>query len=124
MKKILVLMTLALALPFHAFADDKAPWEGTYKPIKGKYEIYGGSLHEQKAPGRNDSKVAFRVEGTAAKDMFDAMQPDEKRKCTDVAGYRERRKDNLFCTYETDSGYNCYFGFDLRTGKSIGGASC
>ncbi|NHZ39020.1 hypothetical protein [Massilia aquatica] len=124
MKKIFVVMTLALALPFYAYADNKAPWEGTFKPFKGEYEIYGGSLQEQKAPGRNDSKVAFSVEGSAAKGMFDAMQPDEKRKCTDAAGYRERRKGNVTCTYQPHSGYNCNFGFDLRTGKSISGASC
>ncbi|NHZ60773.1 hypothetical protein [Massilia genomosp. 1] len=124
MKNLLILLALAAGVPAQAGAGDKEPWAAPYKPLKGAYLIYGGSLGEQQAPTRTDRKVAISIEGTAAKELFDAMQPDEKRTCTDAAGYRERRKGKVSCTYEPDSGYNCYFGFDLRTGKSIGGSIC
>ena len=124
MKKILILLALAAWLPAQAGAADKAPWEAPYKPLKGEYLIYGGSLGEQKAPTAKDRKVAIHIQGTAAKELFDAMQPDEKVTCTTQEGYRERRKDAVLCTYYPTDGYSCYIGFDLRTGKSIGGASC
>ncbi|NHZ96621.1 hypothetical protein [Massilia sp. CCM 8734] len=124
MKNILILLSLATGLVSHASAADKEPWEAPYKPLKGEYLVYSGTLGERQPPTRNDSKVSIRVEGKVAKDLFDAMHPDEKNKCTAEPGYRERNKDGVSCFYYPGSGYACYFGFDLRTGKSIGGASC
>lgn len=124
MKKIFILLLFVFGSFFHVCTSGKEPWQARYTPIKGEYLIYGGSLSEQQVPGRRDRKVAFRVVGSVAKDMFDAMHPDDKLKCTTEQAYRERNKDGVSCTYAPDSAYVCYFGFDLRTGKSIGGAIC
>ncbi|TWI51240.1 hypothetical protein IP92_00224 [Pseudoduganella flava] len=76
------------------------------------------------APTRNDVHVAFYVRGRAAKDMFNAMDPDRKSECGIEDGARVRQKENVACRYRPSDGYECDFGFDLRSGKSIGGSIC
>jgi hypothetical protein len=122
--RIHIVSVVALALFSHARAEGNKGWDGAAKPMKGEYLVYSGTLNEAQAPTKKDSKVSIRVAGHVAEDMFKSMYPDEKLTCTDMKGYRERRKGEVFCTYDPQDGYACYFGFDLRTGKSIGGASC
>lgn len=101
-------------------------WELKYTPITGQYGIYGGGLGDPTRPGKDDAKIAFSVEGKVAKEMFDAMGPDVKDVCTEGSGDRVREKDhgNLSCMRTKKGEYFCNFGFDLRTGKSIGGVVC
>ncbi|QGZ41980.1 hypothetical protein IP92_04343 [Pseudoduganella flava] len=124
MNKSAAVVAIALAFTTYAQAESKKSWDSTFRLLKGEYLIYGGTLGEAQQPTGNDRKVSLKVTGQVAKDMFDSMYPDEKVTCTDVEGYRERRKGEVFCTYDRQDGYACYFGFDLRTGRSIGGASC
>ncbi len=124
MNNILIALLLATGLSSSACAGEKKPWEATYKPLKGEYLIYSGSLGELQAPTRKDRKVSIRVAGTVAKEMFDSMHPDDKEICTTAPGHRERTRDGVSCVYDPDTGYACYVGFDLRTGKSIGGSIC
>jgi hypothetical protein len=107
-----------------AYAGEKNDW-WQYKDFKGSYLIYSGSLGEEQPPTAKDSKVSFNVSGPIAKQMFDSMYPDAKEqdRCSDEKGYRERNKGELSCIHDKD-GYRCFFGFDLRTGKSISGAIC
>lgn len=121
----LVVITIAMvALCSQTGAADQKAWDESFKPLKGEYLLYSGSLNESQKPTRTDRKVAFKVSGPAARDLFESMYPDEKITCTSMKRYRERRKGEIFCTFFPQDGYACYFGFDLRTGKSIGGASC
>lgn len=68
----------------------------------------------------------FRVSGKTAKDMFDAIGVDKKDACSTEPGERIRKLDGekIFCSRSAKGEYSCSFGFDLRTGKSIGGIVC
>lgn len=104
------------------YAAEKSDW-WQFKPFKGSYLIYSGSLGEEQPPTAGDRKISFSVKGSVAKDMFESMSPDAKETCSDDKGHRERYKGNLSCVSDPD-GYVCHFGFNLRTGASISGASC
>ncbi|GAB2875904.1 hypothetical protein GCM10027277_51530 [Pseudoduganella ginsengisoli] len=119
----LALAMLLVALSF-AYAGETRDW-WQYRPFKGSYLVYSGSLGEEQPPTQKDRKVSFNVSGPIAKEMFDSMYPDvkEAEKCSSDKGYRERNKGEVSCIHDSD-GYRCFFGFDLRTGKSITGATC
>lgn len=114
MKSILLILAMALAGLAQA-----AP-----KPLNADYVIYSGDLGEQMPPTKTDRKISINVTGQPAKDIFDSLGPDVKAECTTGKGERERRKGTVWCFYLPRSGYECYFGFDLRTGKSIDGGEC
>lgn len=99
-------------------------WSLEYKPFKGMYWLYSGSLTERDAPTRTDRKISISITGPAAKEMFDSMYPDSKPTCSNQKGDRDRRKGNIYCTYSPREGYTCAVGFDLRTGRSIEGIVC
>lgn len=122
MKKTLLTIS-AITLLSLAYASDQADWPAPYRQFKGDYTIYSGELGNQQAPTRNDRKLSFIIEGQPAKEIFDSMYPDNKETCAGE-GARARSKENVWCTYQPRRGYRCYFGFDLRTGKSIGGGIC
>jgi len=111
-----------LALP--VAADDSSP--GPYLKTVASYRIYGGGLGDATAPKPSDKKVAFSIEGSAARRIFDAIGPDKRDACTEGSGMRVRHKDheNLTCMLSKENDYMCSFGFDLVTGKSIGGSIC
>ncbi len=95
-----------------------------YEPANVKHAIYGFGLGDPIKPTVKDSKIAFLVTGNAAKKMFDLMPPDREDGCIgEGSRLRSRDNENLVCTKDKD-GYSCYFGFDLKTGKSIGGSTC
>jgi hypothetical protein len=94
-----------------------------YKPAPSRYMVYSGALDDPEKPIAKDSKISFFGTGQAAKEMFNAMPPDIKDNCVSDSGSRYRAKDNLECMKDSD-GYTCTFGFDLKTGKSIGGSIC
>lgn len=123
----LVCAVSALALFSLAQAAEKKQeeWYGA-KPLKGNYQVYGGTLSEMLPPTPKDRKVSFRFTGPFAKDLFNQIGPDVKRadSCSSAADFRERRRGDLDCIYTKGDGYICYFGLDVRTGKSTYGALC
>jgi len=121
--KNFTLIAAAAASLLLVFSISAAEWPAPYRSFSGKYTIYAGELGDQQAPTRNERKVSFIVDGEPAKEMFDSMHPDDKETCGGE-GARGRTKGNVWCTYQPGKGYKCYFGFDLRTGKSIGGGIC
>ncbi|WP_156885569.1 hypothetical protein [Massilia niastensis] len=104
-------------------ADDESD---PYKKFSGTYSIYGGELGAPQAPTPQDKKIAFSINGKAAKELFDALGPDKYDACTESSGTRMRWRDDqkLSCSRSKEGEYACSFGFDLRTGKSIGGSVC
>ena len=68
----------------------------------------------------------FALEGKGARQLFDAIGPDIKDACTEGTGTRVRHKDHerIFCSRSKQGEYACNFGFDLVSGKSIGGIIC
>lgn len=119
-------LAVFLLLAGISFADDSTEWVFRHKPIDGEYGIYGGGLGDPLRPTKKDTKVTFSVKGDLAREMFDAMGPDVKDVCTEGTKDRIRKKDhdNLICVRTEKAEYFCQFGFDLRTGKSIGGLVC
>ena len=93
-------------------------------PMKAQYLIYSGDMGDERAPTTSDRKLSIQVSGQAAKDIFDSIYPDAKVTCSEEKGQRLREKGELWCSFSPSNGYRCYIGYDLRTGKSIAGASC
>lgn len=111
------------AISFGVHADT---WEFSYRPAMTGYALYGNSLGDPTPPSEGDRKIAFEIKGQAARDMFEAIGPDRKDRCLDTIDSRFRSRDDerIVCTRSKRGKYACYFGFDLETGKSIGGSIC
>jgi hypothetical protein len=124
MKVTYTLLVAASLFCGAASASEQPTDPAPTKPMKAEFSIYSGDMGDERAPTSTDRKLAVEVTGLAAKEIFDSIYPDAKVTCSDEKGQRLRRKDRLWCSFSPSDGYRCYFGFDLRTGKSIGGASC
>lgn len=98
----------------------------SHKRITGVYRVYGGAPDDPIAPSAKDAKIMVSVEGTMAKEIFDATGPDVRDVCTEGTDTRVRQKanQNLYCMRSGSGEYSCNFGFDLRNGKSIPGIVC
>lgn len=92
--------------------------------LEGTYATYAGELGEETPPTQRDRKMALEITGRAAREMFDSMYPDYQPSCSGEKEDRDRRKGNLYCTYNPSHGYRCFLALDLRTGKVLVGASC
>lgn len=101
-------------------------WEFSYLPAQARFAIFGGGLGDPTPPSANDTKIAFELRGKAARQLFDSIGPDKADACGGTAGERFRSRDDerLVCTRSVKGEYACYFGFDLKTGHSIGGSIC
>jgi hypothetical protein len=124
MKTYPLLLLLLLGATAASASPDEEP--GPHRKLNGTYWIYGGGLGDPVPATAKDKKVMFSIEGRAARELFDALGPDKKDLCTEGSGTRVRARDNdrLFCMRSAKGEYSCNFGFDLRSGKSIGGSVC
>jgi hypothetical protein len=122
-KHSLLFMMMCGAIAGAAGADQPL---GPHRKLEGVYRVYGGGLGDPIAPTAKDKKVMFSVTGRAARELFDTLGPDKKDVCTAGNGTRVRARDNdnLYCMRSAEGEYSCNFGFDLRSGKSIGGIVC
>lgn len=120
----LLLIVAAASLCGVALAQAVPSWDLVYKPIQGKYGIIGGAIGDPYAPTSRDKKIVISVEGSAAKEMFDAIGPDIKGTCGTDDGGRVRQKNTLSCRYRKGEGHVCDFGLDLVTGKTVPGSTC
>lgn len=121
------LLTVTM-LSFHiagALAADITPFNAP-KPLRGDYQLYGGTLSEMLPPTSSDKKVTFMLTGPVAKDLYLQIGPDiaKENACSEAKDYRERRRGDLSCVHMKNEGYSCYFGIDLKTGKGMHGAIC
>jgi hypothetical protein len=119
--KSLLLLGAALAAMSVMAVQDSAP---EFKELRGSFMLYSLGLGDPQPARRDDNKIAFEITGDAARKMFDSLGRDVRDACTEGSGVRVRRKENLSCQRENAGEYRCSFGFDLRTGKSIGGSVC
>jgi hypothetical protein len=122
MRKILA--AFAILACGAAFSQSPRAWQFTFKPFTGSYAIYGGGLGDPYAPKTGDKNMKFSVDGQIAKDMFNAMGPDLKGVCGAEDGGRIRQRAEISCSFHPEDGYHCDFGFDLTSGRSIGGSIC
>ena len=106
--------------------DAAKNWQFKYRPDIARYAIYGGELGDEVAPTASSKKISILIDGTAARDLFEQIGPDLLDACGADTENSVREKDNgaISCSYSRMDGYRCYFGFDLRNGKSIGGVTC
>lgn len=123
---VFIVAAAAIALYAQAQSAEKKQEQWTFepKPLKGDYQVYGGTLSEVQPPTSKDRKVAFMFTGPLAKDLFNQIGPDAKDSCGGGPDYRERNRGDLSCTYNKGDGYACYFGLDVPTGKSTYGSIC
>lgn len=100
-------------------------WEFSYLPAQMRLATFGGGLGDPVPPSPDDTKIAFELRGKAARQMFDSIGPDKADACGSAAErFRSRDDERLVCTRSVKGEYACYFGFDLKTGHSIGGSIC
>lgn len=107
-------------------ADTPKAWDGMYAPAKASYLLYSGPLDEKEAPKPGKQKLSLMIEGQAAKQMFEAIGPDQKDACSASTGVRIRSRGDVTCAFDREikEPYTCFIGVDLKTGKSIGGETC
>jgi hypothetical protein len=125
--KALLLILAAVGSASVAYAAVKNDWDGSYASTTIHYLIYSNDLDEAKAPTPSDQRLSIAVTGDLAKQMFDAIGPDLKLGCGTTLGMRQRQRGDVDCSFDKDqstSPYTCHFGFNLRKGKSIAGATC
>ncbi|MGK5034482.1 hypothetical protein [Janthinobacterium sp. LB3P118] len=122
MKRLLAFFPLFVLAT--AMIQSAPKWLFSYQSIKGHYAIYGGSLSDPQPPTKKERRIAFWIDGRAAKQLFDAMGPDLRNACGADGEYRLRQRAELSCSYHPRDGHHCDFGFDLLTGRSIGGSLC
>lgn len=119
------LFFLALVLVFGVgLAQSAQRWQFSYQPVKGRYVIYGGALGDPLPPAGKNKRIAFQIDGKAAKQLFEAMGPDLRNTCGAENETRLRQRAHVSCSYHPRDGYHCDFGFDLLSGRSIGGSTC
>lgn len=110
-----------------AFSQDVTPKQdfGPGK-LSGYYSIYSGALGDEVLlPNKTDAKVRFTITDRAATRMFDYMGRGATQKDYCADNEEARARDNLLCTRDKGTHKTeCYFGFDLHSGKSIGGVVC
>lgn len=121
----LLLASSALSIAYAA--DPALGWQSLGRAI---YFIHGGTLADRQRPTENDRKLSIVIDGQAAKNIFDAIGPDLPETCSMEKGDRARDKKGVQCRYTAqDKGakegpFRCWIGLDLRSGDSVGTASC
>lgn len=108
-------------------ADSSTEWDGDYAAARARYMIYSGSLSEKERPKAANNKVSLLIEGQLAKELFNAIGPDQKQACGASTGVRIRERGDVTCSFDRglkSSPYTCFVGLDLKTGKSMEGAIC
>lgn len=122
--RIPAMFALIVSLPTAVQASKE--WIFAYLPVTARYAIYGGELGDATPPTDRTKRISIYLDGPGARDIFNLIGPDLTDVCGAEGDTRIREKDGgrISCSYAPTNGYRCYFGFDLRTGKSIGGVSC
>lgn len=124
MRSIVFLIVGLLVTPLAVEAAKS--WQFQYRPAIAKYAIYGGELGDEVAPSAHSKKISVFIDGAAAREVFEQIGPDQPDVCGANSENRIRERDDgaISCSFSRKEGYRCYFGFDLRSGKSIGGVTC
>jgi hypothetical protein len=121
---LLLVLTLALSSA-HAHAPKE--WDGEYITAKARYLIYSGSLGDTVPPQAGYKKLSLMIEGRLARELFDALGPDQQEACGASTGVRIRERGDVTCSFHRDdkvAPFTCHIGINLQTGKSMAGAIC
>lgn len=126
MKHTILLLSLALLFS-PSRADAPKEWDGDYAKATTRYMIYSGTLGEKEPPKAGNSKVSLLIEGQLARELFNAIGPDQKQACGASTGVRIRERGDITCAFDRElkpAPFTCYVGLNLKTGKSMEGAIC
>ena len=93
--------------------------------FSGEYYFYSGIPGETGLPTKNDAKVGMSIAGPLASRMFQYLGSGATQSNSCVDEEETRIRDELMCTRNRGTGKaECFFGFDLRSGKSALGTIC
>ena len=123
-KYICLIFTFSLACSASLAQNNEENFRFTYKPMAGSYEIYGGELDDPRPADAESTNIAIKIQGAAARNIFNSLGKDIKNACVSEAGERVRMKKDMACFFSKKEGYSCFVGFDLKTGKSKAGIIC
>jgi hypothetical protein len=114
-------MRVALILVMVALATVSGQGAPNQTRLQGDFMLFGGVLGESSPPTGTDAKVSFHITGRLAAEMYDRLgakaQHDE---CTNSS---VRTLRDVVC-YRSGRVNDCYFGLDLKTGKTTNGVIC
>jgi len=117
---LFALLMAALFWPGLAASQDATP-----RRFSGEYSFYSGTPGEWAVATKRDTKVNMSVGGPLALRMFQSMGAAATQSSSCVEGEEYRIRDQLMCTRDKTTGKaECYFGFDLHSGKSVLGTEC
>jgi hypothetical protein len=93
--------------------------EGKYS---GQYWIYGGSGGDRTPPSPKDANIHMAIDGPLALRLYNELGAASRVTECVAEGEAMRRRGHISCSRQTSGGQaSCYFGFNLRSGKSNGG---
>ena len=87
----------------------------------GQFWIYGGSAGDIAPVTKTDAKIHMTVDGPLAARLFRELGPASRQKECVPENAELRQRGELTCRRDVGEPPSCYFGFDLRSGKSTGG---
>jgi hypothetical protein len=87
----------------------------------GEFLIYGGGAGDIAPVTKTDAKIHMTVDGPLAVRLFRELGPASRQKECIPESTELRRRGDLACSRDNGEAPSCYFGFDLRSGKSTGG---
>jgi hypothetical protein len=114
----IVLVIAALTLSTTVFAAD-------YQPLQGAYKVGGKTLIDAPASEAQDSHFYVDLEGTAARDLYNALKAKAQDGVCGGRGDVTKRSGKVQCTMvKGGKEYHCAFGVELGTQKIVSGVVC
>lgn len=106
-----------------AFAAEQA--RNTYGKLSGSWDEYSGELGDSGPPTANDTKVSFTFKGALAEELFRRLGARARVKdCIPDNIIEWRRRGDLDCIRDKETGLMCSIGLDMKTGRSIIATEC
>ena len=96
-----------------------------YEALKGSYKVGGATLIDPPESEPQDTHFYLDLEGSAARDLYNAMKAKAKAGVCGEPGDLTKRQGGVQCTMvKGGKEYHCAFGVELGTQKVVGGVVC
>lgn len=119
-----ILFPMALIVALLCCAQAAISQDSSRGKFSGEYFFYSGTLDDVSQPTAKDAKVGMWVSGPVAAQMFRHLGRTSKISFCGDEKKETRSREELICSRDNTGNARCYFGFDLRSGKSIGAIIC
>lgn len=94
-----------------------------FKKLEGSYALTSESMVDPAPDAKHDRLVVF-IEGSAAKEAYQAMSAPARKNACDAA-IRTKTSGGLACSRNLSrDDYQCTVGVLLKSGVSVGAATC